>query len=1077
MTVLVLRRCSWRGGWNYLAYEFLRYGYCVASQHGTYGNSSISHNYRTISRFSTFTDSLHQVPATAPVSGIPAKTSLCRTFPTSQQQYSTQHTALTMGNSSSSPRNYLYWGAVLLLLTPNVVVGWNMPYFGGGDPTMTTTTGPPSPPTSSSSSATAAASHPADDKVTCVGSITQPEGGAVNMNIIPCLSAVVAPMVGPADAPHLRYIPSYLSFSPSKLLLPKLLSQLHVARSTLLYILWYKPPVGIVGAYSFLRIFERIYGVVSPPPPSSGEEALADAEGQIEMVAGKSNNIIKSFLPTSKASTLSPWGSGGSSSGNSGNPLGRLYSTTIIQTQQMQKRCKKRRKMVRYGRSFDLDGGDRLYSHFGGIETVRVRACQEGLRSALALGHESSSISSQNSVGTRMNAQENAFFRNTDDIGTMASPNVMADLQTAMSALQLSCPPKGSRAYFVEQSIEALSTLSKYNTFPTNSKIDEATTSASIYEQNINLLLKYSSKLIEIRALDALLRTLRDRHLIVSARLRRTCDYWKWHVNLSGGRFGRFIGMIQLSARKVFPSLIDNDFRDVNQQEYEIVTATWERELEWLGRVEKLLLERPTEMDVGELLSLVTDDTSTQRRLPFWKRSFAKHDRQDEGRERLSWVSSMSKTIQYLSQSKNRMWLKQTEEWSKKVRVIIKDSLDETTRSSFTRIVESGGVVEGVGKADMVVSDPSDLYAESKLLKMWASYDNSVSDAYSWLTVLTLVDCAASVKRYGERRHFQLSSITTLVRQYDFLRIPSSALLLAAANSLHDNIIAPHKQEILDFIKSIFVAIWGIVEFRFYTPMKDIVLDLLNRRPRMVDPFALLNEQTSLDNMLRDLGVGDGTMKMRATALAAASRIYEQEVSGGAIRGIIKGRVPQLMLIQIQQLKTDLLQAMDQIDNLVDANRLNVQLVASIPALLIIIFGTRALFLFWSNIRMKDFRLPRTVHAEMSDYLKRVEECLVLSNYQQDLSASASILDGTGVLRSAQVEACLGPKEMGQLLLLLHSYLNLLDYMSPPFPGKTCESIHQSVQNLLMQGQMSTTRQLGLLKVIQTKHDDLIKSF
>jgi nuclear-control-of-ATPase protein 2 len=90
--------------------------------------------------------------------------------------------------------------------------------------------------------------------------------------------------------------------------------------------------------------------------------------------------------------------------------------------------------------------------------------------------------------------------------------------------------------------------------------------------------------------------------------------------------------------------------------------------------------------------------------------------------------------------------------------------------------------------------------------------------------------------------------------------------------------------------------------------MKDIVLDLLNRRPRMVDPFALMNEQTSLDNMLKDLGVGDGTREGRASALASASRMYEQEVAGGAIRGIVRGRVAQLMLIQIQQLKADLLQ-------------------------------------------------------------------------------------------------------------------------------------------------------------------------
>ncbi len=122
---------------------------------------------------------------------------------------------------------------------------------------------------------------------------------------------------------------------------------------------------------------------------------------------------------------------------------------------------------------------------------------------------------------------------------------------------------------------------------------------------------------------------------------------------------------------------------------------------------------------------------------------------------------------------------------------------------------------------------------------------------------------------------------------------------------------------------------------------------------------------------------------------------------------------------------------------------------------------------------MKDFRLPHDVHAEMSDYLKKVEECLVLSNYQLD--ATMPMKDGEE-MPIGRAEACLRPKEMGQLLLLLHSYLNLLDYMSPPFPGKTCDSIHQSVQNLLMQGQMSTSRQLELLKVIQSKHSDLLKS-
>ena len=37
------------------------------------------------------------------------------------------------------------------------------------------------------------------------------------------------------------------------------------------------------------------------------------------------------------------------------------------------------------GRSLDLDAGDRHYHDYGGKETIRVRACRGGLRSARAI--------------------------------------------------------------------------------------------------------------------------------------------------------------------------------------------------------------------------------------------------------------------------------------------------------------------------------------------------------------------------------------------------------------------------------------------------------------------------------------------------------------------------------------------------------------------------------------------------------------------------------------------------------------------------------------------------------------------
>jgi nuclear-control-of-ATPase protein 2 len=801
-----------------------------------------------------------------------------------------------------------------------------------------------------------------------------------------------------------------------------------------------------------LRIIDKLINLLSPQPQSQSLSSGAD-----EVLANVENKLL--------------FGSGKRSSSSN------IESLQSMMNNKMRKRRRSRRSKLAnaYGggrRSLELDMGDRCYKTHGGIESVRVRACQEGLKASLV-----------------------ATQSTPDATTTNNNENITRDVKTAISALQLSCLSRVSREYFVECSTEPLSILAKYiGNNNNNSKKNNAIISAN-NSTLLLLLLQHSSKLIELRTLDALLRTLRDRHLIVASRLRRSCEFWNFRITLEGGRVGQVIHMIRSRILLSFPTLrpwlsvmidggIDSSSsssssnrymtnnNDEKQKQYELALAAYERELERLGVAERLLLQRPMELDVAELLNVPgyfgggrNDGSTTSSTTD----NAASEERQDSKRY-------MTQATQFLLQSKNQAWLQQTEKWSQEARIAIKDSLDLTISSSFTPIntelsstgdVNSGSGGDGIQKSNTQVEE---VYAESEFLKKWANYDDDTSsDAYSWLTVLNLVDLAASPKRAGEERrwYFQLRS---LLRQYDFLGIPSSCLLLATANSMHDNIIAPHKTEILDFLKSIFTALWGIIEFRFYTPMKDILLDLLNRRPRMVDPFTLLNEQTSLDNMLKDLGVGDGTRQTRAIALGLASRMYEDELKTGTIRGILRGRVAQLMLIQIQQLKSDLLQAMDSIDNLIDANRLNVQLVAAIPAVLIIFYGTRALYTLWSNIRMKDFRLPRDVHAEMADYLKKIEECLVLSNYQLDASSSTSLAGGEPMSSKANA------KELGHLLLLLHSYLNLLDYMSPPFPGKSCDSIHQSIQNLLMQGDMSTSRQLGLVKVIQSKHDDLLRS-
>lgn len=746
-----------------------------------------------------------------------------------------------------------------LMVPPDACHGWNIPFF-------------------SSERATSHHTSTTNEPITAAAATVGLAGAADKLSD-PTLSPISERIFGPMDAPHLRYIPSYFSNQiPDKLnqFLPVIASQFHKARAKIYHLLWYKPPVGIVSVWGFMRVMEKMYGLYSPPAPTSGEEALADAEGKL-------GSIIKSLMPGSSTSSFSPWGQVGQSAGVEQQSINDLKAH--LKHSRLQLRRKKRKKKYRKGRCFDLDRGDLLYNNFGGIETVRVRVCQEGLRAAL------SSTDEDFDENLADKPQRKALFGSArkQDENNIFQSEYTEDMEVALGALHLSCPPKGSREYFVEQSISALSRLSKYLKPSDNANGK----TPSIREQNIRLLLTHASKLIELRALDALLRTLRDRQVIVSSRLRRAQNYWKWHLNISGGRIGRWAQKILTDVQTLL-QWGDHDFRDRNQKEYEKITAACERELLWLGSVENVLLERPAEMEAADLPSILGEDATSKNH--WWKGLlFEGNNDEQVSPVDLSNEAKFSSMTNLLIKGKSRMWLRQSESWTKKAREVIANSLDSTVRSSFTSI-----------KRDDENGDA--VYAESELLRKWAAYDDVFSDTSSWLALLSMVDFAASHQRAGEQRHFQISGLTTRLKQYDFLGIPSTALMLAAANSLHDRVIEPHSKEILAFLKSAFQALWGIIEFRFYTPMKDIVLDLLNKRPRMVDPFALMNEQTSLDNMLKDLGVGDGTREGRASALASASRMYEQEVAGGAIRGIIRGRVAQLMLIQIQQLKADLLQ-------------------------------------------------------------------------------------------------------------------------------------------------------------------------
>jgi nuclear-control-of-ATPase protein 2 len=231
----------------------------------------------------------------------------------------------------------------------------------------------------------------------------------------------------------------------------------------------------------------------------------------------------------------------------------------------------------------------------------------------------------------------------------------------------------------------------------------------------------------------------------------------------------------------------------------------------------------------------------------------------------------------------------------------------------------------------------------------------------------------------------------------------------------------------------------------------------------LLQGISVKDEELSLDNMLRDLNFGDGTPGNRQAALSNALRQYEQDLDTGLFRHALGGRLIRLILIQVQQLKVGLLTALESIDLLLQANKLNIQILGIIPAILIIIYGTKFGIRSLYNLRAKDLRPIGVVHSEMTEYLNELESVILL----------ADRVDG----EPARIS--LNHRELGEFSLTMYNYLVLLDYSSGVFPNWQCDAIHKSMQEFLGScgslKRLNVEDQVKLIDQIKRKHGSLAK--
>ena len=187
---------------------------------------------------------------------------------------------------------------------------------------------------------------------------------------------------------------------------------------------------------------------------------------------------------------------------------------------------------------------------------------------------------------------------------------------------------------------------------------------------------------------------------------------------------------------------------------------------------------------------------------------------------------------------------------------------------------------------------------------------------------------------------------------------------------------------------------------RLAVPTMSIVNDvILNKRVSLTDKEALKDAKRSLSAMLSDFLLQHRPKMPEAERIQYAQRMdmtpiseeYELELRR-PIQNLLSGRIARLVLIQLQFVKKELLVAMQAIDELFNANQVNLQLLAVTPAFFSILALQRVargtVNLIKSTSRGRFVESTAVVHQTLRQSVRDLERLFITSNgYYADYAA------------------------------------------------------------------------------------------
>ncbi|KAE8894436.1 hypothetical protein PF005_g7133 [Phytophthora fragariae] len=239
---------------------------------------------------------------------------------------------------------------------------------------------------------------------------------------------------------------------------------------------------------------------------------------------------------------------------------------------------------------------------------------------------------------------------------------------------------------------------------------------------------------------------------------------------------------------------------------------------------------------------------------------------------------------------------------------------------------------------------------------------------------------------------------------------------------------------------------------------------VLNQKPEIQDAMALLDTKQSLRRMLSDFvkdtnpNISSAEMKrvMDEMDMSVVSLQYEKQLAS-AVRNLMTGDIVRMLLIQVQFIKKELMVAMGAIDELMHANQLNLQILATIPTFLV--FGglyklvTSAFHMIYKRMSDRLYYDSSEIAGFLRNNLRDIERLLNKQNR------------GSGV----SDEAVLGVRDLGFLILLLHQLRDLFEAYRTLFQEEEQERFEEDLDDLIGEG-LLVSQQLAVIQRMYHSH-------